>query len=90
MLVLWSVDVVVGFGLPLARVVFDFVGDVCGLFRGVDCGIVGDVPELAELAEFASMVFLDILTGTQRAVLWHLGSCAWLQILVAKARCGCT
>jgi hypothetical protein len=57
MLVLWSVDVVVGFGLPLARVVFDFVDDVCGLFRGVDGGIVRDVPELAE---FASMVFLTV------------------------------
>jgi len=76
MLVLWSVDVVVGFGLPLARVVFDFVDDVCGLFRGVDCGIVRDVPELADLAEFSSMVFLDILTGTQTAVLGHLVRCA--------------
>ena len=44
---------VVGFGLPLARSAFDLVG---GLFRGVDCGTVGDVPELVELAKFASMI----------------------------------
>jgi hypothetical protein len=33
------------------------VNDVCGLFRGVDGGIVRDVPELAE---FASMIFLTV------------------------------
>ncbi len=45
-------NVVVGFGQPLASSAFDFVA---GLFRGVDCGTVRDVTELAELAKFASM-----------------------------------